>query len=282
MGMSESPTTAGYPHPSWAGVSRLLSLVGRSECPPRPADGLLTAWHDASGTELPFAEWCDPTARRLSDVLSTPTPSREVDMAVVEFAQARAGADHTAEAVAADLVSLLHLVDGDELAAAFDPVGLVARALAAWAAEQVAVVSTASCVDPVTGLVIGSFLQARLRELHAQCDALAISPPMTFGSLVVQLDLSSVDAPDRMSARVTLGRVLALVFDAGETVAVLAPTRYVAVMPAYALGRAEGDVQTALAQRPELFDVPVTIERLAFGDDADATWRSLAGTRVGA
>jgi hypothetical protein len=282
MGMSESPTTAGYPHPSWAGVSRLLSLVGRSECPPRPADGLLTAWHDASGTDLPFAEWCDPTARRLSDVLSTPTPSREVDMAVVEFAQARAGADHTAEAVAADLVSLLHLVDGDELAAAFDPVGLVARALAAWAAEQVAVVSTASCVDPVTGLVIGSFLQARLRELHAQCDALAISPPMTFGSLVVQLDLSSVDAPDRMNARVTLGRVLALVFDAGETVAVLAPTRYVAVMPAYALGRAEGDVQTALAQRPELFDVPVTIERLAFGDDADATWRSLAGTRVGA
>jgi hypothetical protein len=282
MGMSESPTTAGYPHPSWAGVSRLLSLVGRSECPPRPADGLLAAWHDASGTELSFAEWCDPTARRLADVLSTATPSREVDMAVVEFAQARAGADHTAEAVAADLVALLHLVDHAEPTAYFDPIGLVARALAAWAAEQVAVVSTASCIDPVTGLVIGSFLQARLRELHAQCDALAISPPMTFGSLVVQLDLSAVAVPERMSARVTLGGVLALVFDAGETVAVLGPTRLVAVMPAYALDRAEGDVQIALAQRPELADVPVTIERLAFGDDADATWRSLAGTRVDA
>jgi hypothetical protein len=288
MGMSESPTTAGYPHPSWAGVSRLLSLVGRSECPPRPADGLLPAWHDASGTDLEFAEWCDPTARRLAEVLSTPTPSREVDVAVVEFAQARAGADHTAEAVAADLVALLHLVAGDPAdtgarsTGCFDPVGLVARALAAWAAEQVAAVSTASCVDPVTGLVIGSFLQARLRELHAQCDALAISPPMTFGSLVVQLDLSTVDAPDRMNARVTLGRVLALVFDAGETVAVLGPTRFVAVMPAYALDRAEGDVQLALAQRPELADVAVAIDRLAFGDDADATWRSLAGTRVDA
>lgn len=282
MGMSESPTTAGYPHPSWAGVSRLLSLVGRSECPPRPTDGLLNVWHDASGTDLPFAEWCDPKARRLADVLSKPTPSREVDMAVVEFAQARAGADHTAEAVAADLVALLHLVDGEVTIAPFDPVGLVARALAAWASEQVAVVSTSSCIDPVTGLVIGSFLRARLRELHAQCDALAISPPMTFGSLVVRLEIGAVDAPDRMNARVTLARVLALVFDAGETVAVLGPTRYVAVMPAYALDRAKGDIELALAQRPELAGVAVTLERLAFGDDADATWRSLAGTRVGA
>src|SRR5262249_37761995 len=56
-GMSESPTTAGFPPPGWAGVSRLLSLVGRSECPPRPADELLAAWHEASGTTLAFAEW---------------------------------------------------------------------------------------------------------------------------------------------------------------------------------------------------------------------------------
>jgi hypothetical protein len=281
--MSESPTSAGFPHPGWAGVSRLLSLVGRSECPPRPADELLATWHEASGTTLPFPEWCDPTARRLAAALCEPQGPRRIDAAVVAFAQARAGADHTSEAVAADLAALLRLVDTSmSRVSPLDPVGLVARALAVWATEQVAVVSTASCVDPVTGLVNGGFLRARLRELHAQCDALAIAPPMAFGSLVLRLDLGAVPAPDRMSARFGVGRTLLRVFRAGETVAVLSASRFVAVMPAYALDRAEGDVQLALSQLIELADAPVTIDRRPFGDDANGTWSSLSGTRVGA
>jgi hypothetical protein len=281
--MSESPTSAGFPHPGWAGVTRLLSIVSRSECPPRPADELLATWHEASGTTLPFPEWCDPTARRLAATLAEPQGPRLVDAAVVAFAQARAGADHVAEAVATDLVTLLRLVDGRKnRMSPHDPVGLLARALAAWAAEQVAVVSTASCVDQVTGLVNGGFLRARLRELHAQCDALAIAPSMAFGSLVLRLDMGAVPAPDRMSARFGVGRTLLRVFRAGETVAVLSASRFVAVMPAYALDRAEGDVQHALEQRVELAGAPVTIDRRPFGDDANGTWCSLAGTRVGA
>jgi hypothetical protein len=224
-----------------------------------------------------------------------------VDAAVVAFAQARAGADHPAEEVAADLNALIRLVSdrygfrsgahasGQESMstrstdrALADPVALVARALAAWAAEQVAVVSTASCIDPVTGLVNGGFLRARLRELHAQCEALAIAPPMAFASLVVRLDLHGVPVPEQMSARMATGRALRLVFRAGETVAALSPTRMVAVMPAYALDRARGDLQVTLEQRPELGGVPVTIDRRAFGDDSEDTWCSLAGIPVGA
>jgi hypothetical protein len=215
-------------------------------------------------------------------VLSQPNDPRDVDAAVVAFAQARAGADHTAEALAADLVALLHLVQPDADPPAFDPVGLVARALAAWASEQVAVVSTASCVDPVTGLVNGGFLQARLKELHAQCESLAIAPSMTFGSLVIGLDLAAIPAPERIGVRGALGQLLTQVFRAGETVAALSASRLVAVMPAYALARAEGDLRLALDRRPELVDVPVRIDRLPFGDDADGTWAHLAGTRVGA
>jgi hypothetical protein len=263
-------------------MSRLVSLVGRSECPPRPADELLAEWHGASGTTLPFEEWCDPPARRLAATLREFRGPRMVDAAVVAFAQARAGADHAAEEVAADLTALVRLVDNDAADTRLDAVALVARALTAWAAEQVAVVSTASCVDPVTGLVNGGFLRARLRELHAQCDALAIAPPMTFGSLVVRLQLDGVPVPERVSARVAAGRALRLVFRAGETVAALSQSRLVAVMPAYALGRAEGDLQLALAQRPELAGVAVTLERTRFEDDADSTWSSLAGTPVGA
>jgi hypothetical protein len=280
--MSESLTPAGFPHPGWAGVTRLLSLVGRSECPPRPADELLSAWHEASGTTLPFPEWCDPPARRLAATLCEPQGPRRVDAAVVAFAQARSGADHPAERVAADLTALLQLVDAStSRVSPLDPVGLVARALAAWAAEQVAVVSTASCVDPVTGLVNGGFLRARLRELHAQCDALAIAPSMAFGSLVLRLDLGAVPTADRMSARFGVGRTLLRVFRAGETVAVLSTSRFAAVMPAYALDRAEGDVQLALARLVELAGALPGIDRCPFGDDADSTWRSLAGVPDG-
>jgi hypothetical protein len=282
--MSESPTKAGFPHPGWAGVSRLLLLVGRSECPPRPTDDLLHAWHEAAGTTLSFPEWCDPIARDLASTLSESGEAqpRLVDAAVVAFAQARAGSDHTAEAVAADLVALLRLVEADGSASGLDQVGLVARTLAAWASERVAVVSTASCLDPVTGLVNGGFLRARLRELHAQCDALAISPPMTFGSLIVQLDLGATAVPERVGVRGAVGGALSRLFTTGETVATLSASRIVAVMPAYALGRAEGDVQVALEQRPELVDVPVAIDRQPFGITADGTWDLLAGTRVGA
>ncbi|MGH9211805.1 MAG: hypothetical protein ACRD2C_14135 [Acidimicrobiales bacterium] len=278
-------------------MSRLVSLVSRSECPPRPADELFAEWYKACGTSLPFAEWCDPTVRGLAATLGEMRGPRMVDAAVVAFAQARAGADHPAEEVAADLTALVRLVSArsaDRASApgevtdhpspdqVLDPVALVARALAAWAAEQVAVVSTASCTDPVTGLVNGGFLRARLRELHAQCDALTIAPPVAFASLVVRLDLHGVPVPDQMSARIATGRALRLVFRAGETVAALSPTRLVAVMPAYALDRARGDLQVALAQRPELEGVAATIDGRAFGDDADDTWRSLAGIPVGA
>jgi hypothetical protein len=283
--MSESPTKAGFPHPGWAVVSRLLLLVGRSASPPRPTDDLLSAWHEAAGTTLPFPEWCDPIARNLATTLSECRESQEsrlVDASVVAFAQARAGSDHTAEAVAADLVALLQLVEADGAASSLDPVGLVARALAAWASERVAGVSTASCLDPVTGLVNGGFLRARLRELHAQCDALAISPPMTFGSLIVQLDLGATAVPERMSVRVAVGGALGRLFTTGETVATLSASRVVVVMPAYALGRAEDDVQVALTKRPELVDVPVALGQQPFGITADGTWHLLAGTRVGA
>jgi hypothetical protein len=299
-------------------------------------------WHEASGTALPFAEWCDPTARRLTATLAeraapasppsgagaaddtggndgtdhtdrigaaeqadggserpaaaakTATAAkteveveverqRHVDAAVVAFAQARAGADHTAEAVAADMVAVLALVDAQTGGASpRDPVGLVARALAAWATEQVAAVSTASCIDPVTGLVNGGYLRARLRELHAQCKALSISPSIAFGALVLRLDFDLVPPTYRLSARVGVGRTIMNFFRSGETVAALSSCLVAAVMPAYALERAESDVQIVLSQQAELAEVQVTIDRQLFGDDATDTWSSLVGTRVGA
>lgn len=323
--MSEPFAPVGAPHPGTAGLSRLRSLIGRVECPPCPADELLSSWHRASGTYLPFEEWCDPAARALAKALQSSRGPLATEAAVVHFAQSRAGAEHSAEAVAADLIALLQLLHSqvpaepepapgddcvpDDRGASPSPsrqltwsgrqrqrqractavpqerpedevIRLVARALTAWAGEQVAVVSAAACTDPVTGLVTGGFLRARLRELHAQCDALAIAPRVTFGALVVQLNLAHVAVPERMGVRVRVSRALTSVFSAGETVAALGDTRFVVIMPAYALGRAESDLREAMGEAgSELKQVRTQCAR--FEGNAELTWRSLAGTGVG-
>jgi hypothetical protein len=283
--MKETLRPSASPQSTADGSARLLGLVDRSGPPPRPLGGLITDWYVASGASLPFAEWADPATGRLADVFASDADLDVVERAVVAFAEARAGADHTAEAVAADLVALVQLAwpsAGHEWSDWVDPVGLVARALGAWAIERDGILRTGGqTVDPVTGLVGDQYLRPRLRELHDQCRGLAISPAATFGAVVVQLELSAVAAPERIGVRVAAGRILAHRFHTGETVAVLGSDRIVAVMPAYGIDRALGAVQADLAGLAALDGVGLTIGRAAFADDADATFRSLAGTSVG-
>lgn len=253
-----------------------------------PRDELLADWFRESGTPIDFDEWCDPAARRLGAVFGPGAELATVEEAVVAFAQARAGADHTAEDVAADLVALVRLAwptVGHEWDGWIDPLGLLARALGAWAAERVAVASSVDCVDPSTGLVTARFLERRLLELHAQCEALAISPPLTFGSVVVQLGLGVVAAPERTGVRVAAGRILAGRFRAGETVAALSSSRttsrMAAVMPAYGVHRAVADVRNDLADLAQGEGVVLAVGRVPFGDDAGATYTALVRSTVG-
>jgi hypothetical protein len=149
----------------------------------------------------------------------------------------------------------------------------------------VAVASSVDCVDPSTGLVTARFLERRLHELHAQCDALAISPPLTFGSVVVQLGLGAVAAPERVGVRVAAGRILAERFRAGETVAALSSSRttsrMAAVMPAYGVHRAVADVRNDLADLAQGEGVVLAVGRVPFGDTAGATYAALVRSTVG-
>jgi hypothetical protein len=280
--------TWGPSHPPQVGpdgTSRLLALVGRSAPPHRPVGGLIHRWYAASGTRLLFDEWADPATRELADVFERGADLADVEQAVVGFAQARAGADHDADAVTADLVALVRLAWPTGLGTwggTVDPVGLLARALGAWAAERTAAAACAECLDSVTGLVTAHYLKERLRELHDQCQALAISPPVTFGAVVVQLELGAVTATERIRVRVAAGRILASCFRAGETVAALGTSRMAAVMPAYGIDRAIKTVTSDFAGLTALDGVGVTISRQAFASDASATFTALAGTPVGA
>lgn len=273
-------------HPPQAGadgVLRLLSLVDRSAPPHRPVGGLIHSWYAASGTALLFSEWADPAAQHLAAVFDRDASPDTVEQAIVAFAQARAGAGHDVDAVAVDLVALVrvawptgHGSWGDVI----DPVGLLARALGAWAVEHTAAAVGSGCIDPVSGLATGHYLKERVRELHDQCGALAISPQMTFGALVVQLRLAPLSATERIAARVQVGRMLSARFRGGETLAAPGPARQVAVMPLYGLARAMGDVRSALAALAVRDGADITVGCVAFADSAEATYESLAGTTV--
>jgi hypothetical protein len=283
--MKEPQGPTGPDHQGQDGSARLRAVVDRSGPPHRPVgDGLLSRWYIGAATSLPQSEWADLAARRLADAFESGADLVAVEEAVVAFAQARAGADHPAEALAADLVALVRLAwptAGHEWSDWIDPVGLLARGLGAWAVERDGRAGCLECQDPVTGLVSGHFLRARVRELHDQCRALAISAPLTFGAVVVDLELSAVAAPERIGVRVAAARILVSRFRAGETVAALGSSRLVAVMPAYGIGRAIDEVTADFAGRTPSGGVGVTVQRRYFADDPDATFQSLAGTSVG-
>ena len=283
--MTESQVRADLTQSGVDGAARLLAVVDRSGPPHRPVgDDLLSRWYIGAASGLPLSEWADPATRRLAGVFESGADLAEVEEAVVAFAQARSGADHPAEALAADLVALVRLAwptAGHEWDRWVDPIGLVARAIGAWAAERAGQERCGDCTDPVTGLATGPFLRRRVRELHAQCAALAIPAPITFGAVVVDLELSAVTELQRIGVRVAAGRILASRFRGGETVAALGSNRLVAVMPAYGIGRAIGDVTADFAGLSSPDGVGVTIRHQPFTDDAGTTFSSLAGTSVG-
>jgi hypothetical protein len=246
---------------------------------------LLFRWYAASGTDLLFDEWADPATAALAAAFDRDAELAAIEDAVVAFAQARAGADHGPEAVSADLVALVRLAwptGRGTWGEAIDPVGLLARALAAWAVEQAATSRCGDCVDAATGLVTASYLRERVRELHDQCRACELSPAISFGAVIVQLDTHALSVTARMGVRVAVGRRLAERFHNGETVASLGPSRMAVVMPTYGLERATYQLTADLAEVTALDGVSLAVRRVPFADTPAATYRSLAGTQAGA
>lgn len=266
------------------GTTRLLALVGRSAPPHRPAGELIHRWYAASGTALLFDEWADPATLALAAAFDRRADLATVEDALVAFAQARAGAEHSSEDVSRDLVALVRLAwpaGRGTWGERVDPVGVLARALSAWATEQAAACAGGDCVDVPTGLVTGAYLRERVNELHGQCRALDISAAVSFAGVVVDIEAGGASPTVRMGVRVTAGRLLARRFQAGETVATVGPSRMVVVMPSYGVDRAIHDLTSDLAELAALDGVHITIRREAFGPDAAATFHSLAGTSVG-
>src|SRR4029450_7418076 len=96
--MPETRTQPGQRGPGADPTARLLAVVDRSVPPLRPVgDDLLSRWYVSSGTALPIDEWADPAASRLAETFTAGADLVDVEEAVVAFAQARAGCEHSAE-----------------------------------------------------------------------------------------------------------------------------------------------------------------------------------------
>ena len=133
----------------------------------------------------------------------------------------------------------------------------------------------------VTGLASAGYVRERVRELHDQCRGLAISPPVTFGAVVVQLAFGLLVATERITVRVAVCRRLADRFRSGETVGVVGPSRLVVLMPAYGIEHAIEHVRSDLADLAAIDEVEVVVSRVSFSEDHATTFRSLAGASVG-
>src|SRR5262250_3298518 len=98
--MTETRSQHGQRRPGADPTARLLAAVDRSVPPLRPVgDDLLSRWYVSAGTALPFDEWADPASSQLAETFAGGADLVDVEEAVVAFAQARAGAEHSAEAL---------------------------------------------------------------------------------------------------------------------------------------------------------------------------------------
>ncbi|WP_143219269.1 GGDEF domain-containing protein [Actinokineospora bangkokensis] len=120
---------------------------------------------------------------------------------------------HAAMALPDDLVA----ADADALPAAW-----LRAAAEGWA--EVAGTPRTDPVDPLTGLSTAAYLHRRLAEVYRRSRHRGGCPSATHVLLLAAADLSGVVGWPRLAAQVLLAETLHVVFDRGETLAVLGPS----------------------------------------------------------
>ncbi|MGB2756386.1 MAG: hypothetical protein WBD02_01840 [Acidimicrobiia bacterium] len=135
-----------------------------------------------------------------------------------------------------------------------------------WWETYTAGTPTASCIDPLSGLVTAEYLAVRLSELYRAGAALDY-PPNATHALVVLHTHGSNDSPlGRSRRRIEIGAMLRDLFDAGETIATNGENAFVVLLPrGDTLADTVGLLRVRTAGLPSLRDhrVDVWIEPLA-------------------
>lgn len=206
---------------STAEVVDVSTPVVEAVTQPRQAtvDELRTKWSTASadGGWLAVSDWWDPACDAVTEAL---VAGGDPGPAIFRLGHVRAELGCGIEETIDDVVALWRVFGGTE-----PPVGIVRQLAAGWADAGLTPVGADSCIDPITRLFTKAYLEARLGELYRQGRS---GLPADEYTLVV-VDVGDIP---RMDSLVAMGRVaeaLRRVCCTGETVAVLAPGRAVAL-----------------------------------------------------
>ncbi|KAA2255344.1 GGDEF domain-containing protein [Solihabitans fulvus] len=100
-----------------------------------------------------------------------------------------------------------------------------------WSDETERCLVSTHADDPLTGLATAAYLRTRLLEVYQECEYLGVPVADRYAVVVVSLGHEALPPMSRAAGMITVAAALHLVFCAGETRALLAPSTAVVLTP---------------------------------------------------
>ncbi|GLZ54856.1 GGDEF domain-containing protein [Actinomycetospora sp. NBRC 106378] len=201
------------------------------------------------------SEWPDPTVDEVCEVVLSGRVGPPLERAMTRWAGARAAAGIGLDETLSDLAALHTAVSG-----ALGALGerrrlglpgaegsrLVRVVSLGWTDVACGDLSEAAAVDPLSGLASARYLRTRLAEVYRSARAHGTSVGDAYALVVVTLQVAGWS---RVAPLTVAGDAAAVVFDAGETIAVVGRSTVVVLAPRDGLAARVRVLRGMLARR---------------------------------
>jgi hypothetical protein len=192
-------------------------------------------WNATSRARLGFSrqQWHHPATLDLVEAMGR---GDDLSDALHRLGEARAGAGLSLDETLADLGVLAELtpsachLDRDVGVGRVDTLRAASMIGTAWAEAFYADVAAPGCTDPMTGLVTGTYLLARIAQLYQQCAAAGRRPDREHALVVLQIHCHDLSPFACMAARIHAAGRLRSTFPDADTLAILEPTNAMVVL----------------------------------------------------
>jgi hypothetical protein len=201
------------------------------------------------------AEWPDPTVGEVCEAILDGASGPALERALTRWAGARASAGIGLDETLSDLAALHTAVSGalGELGPrrrlalpGTDGSRLVRVVSLGWTDVACGDLSEAAAVDPLSGLASSRYLITRLAEVHRAARASGTRVPETHALVAVTLPVAGWT---RVAPLTVAGDAASVVFDAGETIAVVGRATVVVLAPRAGLAGRVRVLRGLLARR---------------------------------
>ena len=201
------------------------------------------------------SEWPDPTVEEVCEAVLDGRVGPPLEQALTRWAGARASAGIGLDETLSDLAALHTAVSGalGELGPrrrlalpGTDGSRLVRVVSLGWSDVACGDLSEAAAVDPLSGLASSRYLITRLAEVHRAARAAGTRVPETHALVAVTLPVAGWS---RVAPLTVAGDAASVVFDAGETIAVVGRSTVVVLAPRAGLAGRVRVLRGLLARR---------------------------------